>query len=589
MDRLSPQRCAVESVWIFPGIRGTRKVSPYDNDAGFKYSFESESVPKGSIAISVSNAASFEEHFRSKNTPVPLEVESTFNTSRVMSESVHFGERLYDAVDAYGDRELLTDTVRDTRHCGSECIDRIDECAHRLDSSFRRQPQWVSLVGHNDVRYLSWYIALQRRGICTAELLPDWPTPLLERAVDYIAAPAAIVESRLLDEHDGALEGYKRVAEHDSWTLLNRREALPDVDLSDRAAAMAFTGGTSGTIKAALLSQRGYLHVVNEVDRYLENTKDDVISTALPWQHGYGKSVVLSAVACGARFVRLERTLFARPTWETMRSENVTTYSGVPTQYRQWLRESADDCVSNLRIACVAGGALRREELRSLDDRLGQHSSVVPMYGLTEMTTRVSYLRQKYFRNKLGSCGRPLRDIDVKVEGTGTDGGELLVRGPNEMLEYWRKPEATENVFTEDGWLRTGDWAEIDEEGFIWLKGRRKDVVKRGGAAIYPEILENFVQTLQGVTDVAAVGVTRIQRRDRLGLFVKSPVDSSDVPPSTQSFDSEIRRELGSPYRPDRTTVLDELPRTHAGKVDRSELRGLLDQQLDASEGTPDE
>jgi long-chain acyl-CoA synthetase len=130
------------------------------------------------------------------------------------------------------------------------------------------------------------------------------------------------------------------------------------------------------------------------------------------------------------------------------------------------------------------------------------------------MTTRVSYLRQKYFRKKLGSCGRPLRDIDVKIEGTGTDGGELLVRGPNEMLEYWRKPEATENVFTEDGWLRTGDWAEIDEEGFVWLKGRRKDVVKRGGAAIYPEILENFVQTLQGVTDVAPLDARDTHGRD---------------------------------------------------------------------------
>jgi len=265
---------------------------------------------------------------------------------------------------------------------------------------------------------------------------------------------------------------------------------------------LIYTSGTTGKPKGAVLTHRNCFWTNVSFDATTGVHGDDVVLQVLPQFHVGGWNVqALLAWLKGATVV-LERQFDADRVLRLIEEKRVTTMMGVPPIYlflSQHPRfEHAD--LSSLERA-VVGGAPMPEPL--LEAWAARGTAIVQGYGLTEAAPNVLCLPPEDAVRKLGFAGKPYPFVDVRI----SDEGELQVQGPNVFPGYWRNPDATAQAFTDDGWLRTGDVAEADEEGFYRIKGRLKDMYISGGENVYPAEVEAVLHDHPHVQDAAVVGV----------------------------------------------------------------------------------
>jgi long-chain acyl-CoA synthetase len=229
--------------------------------------------------------------------------------------------------------------------------------------------------------------------------------------------------------------------------------------------------------------------------------------------------------------------------------------------------------LSSLRYLTQAGGAMSPSLTRRLRAALPQARLFV-MYGQTEATSRLTWLPPERLDEKLGSVGIPVDGVELRIvheddsdAATGED-GEVRVRGANVMRGYWNNPEATAAVL-QDGWLRTGDVGRLDADGFLWLQGRRSDMIKTGAHRVHPGDIEDAIAELAGVSEVAVVGIDD----EVLGQVVKAFVVAPGLPPNSENLvKAHCRERLASYKIPREVEFVTALPRTASGKVRRAAL-----------------
>jgi acyl-CoA synthetase (AMP-forming)/AMP-acid ligase II len=229
--------------------------------------------------------------------------------------------------------------------------------------------------------------------------------------------------------------------------------------------------------------------------------------------------------------------------------------------------------LSGIRYLTQAGGAMSPALTQKLREAMPQASLFV-MYGQTEATARLTYLPPERLEQKLGSVGVPLSGVRIEIRGE--DGaalpvgavGEVWVNGPNVMLGYWRNQAATAEV-KRDGWLKTGDMGRLDDEGFLYLVGRRSDMIKSGAHRIYPQDIEEVIAELPQVQEAAVVGV----EDDLLGQAIRAyvvPAGSESLTP--MQVQAHCKARLANYKVPKSVEIVTSLPRTASGKVRRAEL-----------------
>ncbi|HXH95705.1 MAG TPA: AMP-binding protein, partial [Gaiellaceae bacterium] len=363
-------------------------------------------------------------------------------------------------------------------------------------------------------------------------------------------------------------EGREELAEATGHPYRRLREPSPAREVAGEDVAdddpllLVYTSGTTGKPKGALLTHANCFWTNVGFDLTTGVHADDVVLQVLPQFHVGGWNVQgLLALWKGARLV-LERQFDPERALRLIEEKRVTTMMGVPATYLFMAQQpgfaSAD--LSSLTRA-VVGGAPMPEAL--LETWAARGAAIVQGYGLTEAAPNVLCLPPEEAVRKLGCAGRPYPFVEVRVAAD----GELQVRGPNVFPGYWRNPEATTQAFTADGWLRTGDVAECDDEGFYRIKGRLKELYISGGENVYPAEVEAVLHEHPRVADAAVVGVPD-ERWGEVGLaFVV-----------TDGLGEEELREwcLGRLARfkvPKSFRLVDELPRNSMGKVQKDELR----------------
>ncbi|HEY2542671.1 MAG TPA: AMP-binding protein, partial [Gaiellaceae bacterium] len=262
----------------------------------------------------------------------------------------------------------------------------------------------------------------------------------------------------------------------------------------------------------------------------------------------------------GARVV-LERGFDPARVLELIERKRVTTIMGVPAIYLFLAQHPGFDeaDLSSLRRA-VVGGAPMPEAL--LETWAARGVTVVHGYGLTEAAPNVLCLPPEDAARKLGFAGKPYPFVDVDLSAD----GELLVRGPNVFPGYWRNPDATAATFTSDGWLRTGDVAERDGEGFYRIKGRLKEMYISGGENVYPAEVEAVLHAHAHVSDVAVVGVPD----ERWGEVGAAYVVADGV--SAEELLAWCESRLARFKVPRSVRFVDEIPRNSMGKMQKQEL-----------------
>lgn len=348
----------------------------------------------------------------------------------------------------------------------------------------------------------------------------------------------------------------------------------------DTPAFIHYTSGTTGKPKGVLLSHGNLASNAQAIATYLHLDENSSIVSVLPFYYAYGSSVLHSHLLCGAKLVIERGFTFPHVTMQKVVSEQATGFAGVPSTFALLLARVnvSDYDFSALRYLTQAGGAMSPALTLRLRDAFASQQIFV-MYGQTEATSRISYLPPGLLEQKLGSVGRPIDGVEWQVRAedgkpcaTGRS-GTVWVRGPNVMLGYWRNPEATAAVL-QDGWLCTGDMGRLDEDGFLFLEGRRNDIIKVGAHRVHPQDVEHVVGELDGVEEVAAVGVDD----ELLGEVIKvCVVVRAGAALSEQQVRRHCLARLPGYKVPRHVEFVAALPKTTSGKLRRVALTNRME------------
>ncbi|GGV66886.1 MULTISPECIES: long-chain-fatty-acid--CoA ligase [Streptomyces] len=347
---------------------------------------------------------------------------------------------------------------------------------------------------------------------------------------------------------------------------------------ADDPAVVFYTSGTTGVPKGAVLSH--FNLVMNAtVSAFDANDvrPDDIALGALPLFHAFGQTVSLNSTwRAGATLVLLPRFDAARAI-ELMVKEGVNTFHGVPTMFVALAAAAQEaEVLPELRV-CVSGGAsLPVAVLERFEAAFG--AKIHEGYGLSE-TSPAAAVNQPVFGVKPGTVGHPLWGVDVEIARAETEDriellapgelGEVVVRGHNVFSGYLGRPEATAEALV-DGWFRTGDLGTKDDEGFIRIVDRKKDVVIRGGYNVYPREVEEVLLRHPAIAQVAVIGVPDDLHGEEVCAVVV-PAPGTDVAPDEIVAWSKER--LGRHKYPRRVEITDALPLGPSMKVLKRELR----------------
>ena len=371
----------------------------------------------------------------------------------------------------------------------------------------------------------------------------------------------------------GDLEGTVQSLPLDDSTGFVEASFAPDEESTgDSLAMLLYTSGTTGAPKGVMLSHANLLANAEAVIDYLQLTADDSVLDVLPFYYAYGASVLHTHLLTGGRIVLAPSLAFPHLVTQALQAESITGFCGVPSTY-SLLLEHTQLSAPSLRYLTQAGGAMPARLVRRLRDAL-PHVRLFLMYGQTEATSRLTYLPPEDIDERAGSVGRPLRDVEIRIcrdDGTWAspgETGEVCARGPNVMLGYWNNPEATDAVLRE-GWLHTGDLGHLDAKGYLYLDGRRSDMIKTGAHRVNPADVEEAIAELAWVIEAAVVGIDD----DVMGQVIKAfVVVAQEQPRGEDRIRAHCRARL-APYKvPKQVEFIGALPRTASGKVRRVQL-----------------
>ena len=353
-----------------------------------------------------------------------------------------------------------------------------------------------------------------------------------------------------------------------------------DIDVAQETFAILYTSGTMGKPKGVALTHTNLVSIAAQTADAIQLSPDDVVFGVTTVFHvfGLGPGIIGTAMA-GASLV-LQEQFLPDEALHLIEQHKVTVHYGVPTVYVTEMRELdvTDADVSSLRAGIVAGAPIGDDLVQRIRESLCPNLYVA--YSLTETSSSVSMTRPGDSHVKqVFTVGQPLPGTDVRVldlDGTVLPVeslGEIAVRGPGVMKGYYRQPGETAQAFDEDGYFLTGDLGILDEDGFLHIVGRRKELIIRGGFNVYPREVEDRLHAHPAVLDVAVVGLPH----DVLGEVVCAcvvPVEGAIV--TGEEIKEWCRGTLADYKVPDLVRFFDTFPLTGSGKVRRVELARMV-------------
>jgi acyl-CoA synthetase (AMP-forming)/AMP-acid ligase II len=477
----------------------------------------------------------------------------------------------------------------------AELVDRTGKLAGHLADNGVAAGETVAIVLPNCVQWIEACLAIARAGALSVPISYDATESEIAYRLSDASCKAVVTtgeRSELFARLKSAAPNLKTLIVTDRGS--NSADALRfsklistppasaprDSAMMHEPAFILYTSGTTGRAKGVQLTVHGMLWVAAACWAPICGLSErDTVLSPLPLFHSYALNLsVLTILATGATAYIMERFSTSEAV-RLLKTGEFTCLPGVPTMFHYLLHATSNESglkFPNLRL-CVSAGAIMPATLnREFEDRFG-----IPLldgYGITETSTMVT-LNWPTGGRTMGSCGPALPGLAVRIvdPASGRDvdpprEGELIVRGPNVMPGYHNKPEETRSALR-DGWYHTGDLAKSDENGFLTITGRLKELIIRGGQNIAPAEIEEVVNTFEAVLDCAVVGMPHAHLGEVPALFV--------VPRPGHAVETEVliahcRTHLSAYKIPHTVRLIQEIPRTGSGKIIRYKLREAL-------------
>ncbi len=455
----------------------------------------------------------------------------------------------------------------------------------------------MALLLGNRSAYIESLFAAARLGAIAVPINARFTAPEVRRVLDDCTPSAILYERSLANVVQSACNSAHVPADHliacggagDPYeTALSKLRPLEHLEpvSPDTPMLILYTSGTTGEPKGALLPHRKTLFNSLNAQLFFELTRSDRVLVPLPLFHSFGLLIMaLPTLYCGGT-VHLMPGFDPAAIWDRVERERITLLGGVPTMFQALLDALDDpsrraDGRESLRFMFTAGAAVSRELIRAFEAR----GLVLKQgFGQTE-TSILCCLDARDALRKAGSVGRPvfhaeLRLVDPETLAGPVEGwrdvrigvtGEIVVRGPIAFLGYWNRPEATAETLRGE-WLRTGDLATVDDEGFITLVGRARDMYISGGENVYPAEVELVLAGHPAIREIAIVGVPDAKWGEAGRAYVV-PADRAELDPAALLAWAGERL---APFKlPREFVAVKALPRTESGKVQKRRLAEL--------------
>lgn len=459
-------------------------------------------------------------------------------------------------------------------------LDReADRVARALAAAGVSKGDRVALGMHNVAHFPFGYFGILRAGAVVVPLNIMLTETEVERVLADSEAKAAISAPPFVDVVTrGASALDVRVLSSAAWDELGELgQAAPDPDLNEEdLAVLAYTSGTTGEPKGAMLTHGNLLANLEQQmsipDAHV--TDEDVLFLALPLFHIFGLNVTLGLLVMnGAKGILVER-FEPVPALNLIQEHKVTVIFGAPPMYTAWCATPGADQydLSAVRLAISGAAPLAADVLREFRDIF--NVEIYEGYGLTETAPTLTSNRMTE-KPRAGSIGKPLPGIELRiVDESGQDvelgdPGEIVVRGPNVFKGYWHREEATEQVFR-DGWFRTGDIAVQDEDGYLYLVDRKRDLIIVSGFNVFPSEVETALLQNPLIAEAAVVGQPHPYTGETVKAFV---VLEAGQTATEEAIIGDVQRHLAKFKCPTSVEIVDSLPHLLTGKVLRRALR----------------
>ena len=489
-------------------------------------------------------------------------------------------------IDAHpADRVAIISRGRETTY--GQLRDQIAHVRGGLQALGIGKGDRIALLCGNGRYFVDLYVAALGLGAVTVPLNPGSPAPEIERELRTVAAKLVVVEPAAAQawshikpdavssiQHVVCTEPGTVPGADTSFDDLLVADPVPVTDVDpDDLAALIFTSGTAGSPRAAMLSHGNLLSNLEQSSSTDGIRAADVVYGVLPLFHIFGLNVVLGlGLARGATLVLVQR-FDPFTALETIRDRKVTIIPGAPPLWLAFshMDDAPADSFATVRLALTGAAKMPEEAMRRLNERFGL--SLLEGYGLTEASPVVT--SSAGMEVKIGSVGKVLDGIQVRLideEGNDAlqgDAGEIWVKGPNVFKGYLNEPEATARVLTADGWLRTGDIAIVDDDGYLYLVDRAKDLIIVSGFNVYPAEVEDVLLDHPDVAECGVIGVPHPHTGEAVKAFV---VLQAGARAQEDSLISWCLDNLARYKCPSKIMFVDELPRNVSGKLLRRSL-----------------
>ena len=507
-------------------------------------------------------------------------------------------QNLARTVAEHADRDALVSVEQGHRFTYAEFSDEVDRVARGLMAMGVAQGDRVGIWSPNYTEWVLVQYATARIGAVLVTINPAYRTTELEYVLNQsgVSVLVAVEAFTASDYRSMVEEVWDRVATSTvvylhtaDWDdLLRAGECVSAEQLDQRTSELApddainiqYTSGTTGFPKGATLSHRNILNngfFIGEACRY---TAADRVCIPVPFYHCFG--MVLGNLACtthGAAVVIPAAGFSAAATLRACAQERCTSLYGVPTMFIAELGEPdlADYDLSSLRTGIMAGSPCPIEVMRQVVEHMNM-SEVTIAYGMTEtspVSTQTS--AEDPLEKRVTTVGRVHPHVEIRIVDPDTDqtvprgtGGEFLTRGYSVMLGYWNDPKRTAEAIDADGWMHTGDLAVMDDEGYVNIVGRIKDMIIRGGENVYPREVEEFLYTHPDIVEVQVIGVPDVRYGEEVMAWVQLRESSAATAEDITEF---CRGTIARHKVPRYIKFTDTFPMTITGKIQKYVMR----------------
>ncbi|HTX26226.1 MAG TPA: AMP-binding protein [Streptosporangiaceae bacterium] len=508
------------------------------------------------------------------------------------------GANLDATVRRFGDREALVDRPTGRRWTYAELAADVDALALGLDEMGIAKGDRVGIWAPNCPEWTLTQYATAKIGAILVNINPAYRTRELEFVLNQSGTRLLVAAERLKASDYAAMIAEVRprcaglshvvIIGRPEWQSLMRRggeldrSALERIELdTDDPINIQYTSGTTGFPKGATLSHHNILNNGFFTGELCNYTEADRICIPVPFYHCFGMVMGnLAATSHGACMVIPAPSFDPVATLDAVQAERCTSLYGVPTMFIAELSAPgfADYDLSSLRTGIMAGSPCPAEVMKQVMSRMSMREVSI-CYGMTETSPVSTQTRpDDSLDRRVSTVGRVGPHLEVKVVDPATGAttprgtpGELCTRGYSVMLGYWGQADKTAEAVDGARWMHTGDLAVMDEDGYLAITGRIKDMVIRGGENVYPREIEEFLYTHPDILDAQVIGVPDAKYGEELMAWVRLRPGAAEL--TAESLREFCAGQLADYKIPRYVHIVDEFPMTVTGKVRKVEMR----------------